>query len=102
MHVLSMFAAAMFMYGGIYSMEIKRMRPIMWKNHSILAHNVMGMVAIGLFTLQCILGFFRIRNVQYRIVQIFLHWFFGNFQYGLARKVKVSQKSKSLGHNHLI
>jgi hypothetical protein len=87
MHVLCMLTAIMFMYGGIYAMEIKRVENINWGDTRILVHIVLGGAAMGIFTIHVFLGFFRLKAIDLRLIQIFLHWFVGHLEYLLASKL---------------
>jgi len=84
-HVLCMGAAAMFMYGGLYAMEIKRIEPLQWESPDIVVHSVLGFAAMGMFTIHILLGFFRFKKLEVRLIQIMMHWLFGNLEYFLAR-----------------
>jgi hypothetical protein len=47
-------------------------------------HGVMGGVSCGMYSFHFFLGVFRMKNPKRRRIQIFLHWFFGLFNYLLA------------------
>ncbi|ODM90150.1 Ferric-chelate reductase 1 [Orchesella cincta] len=83
-HVLCMCSAAMFTFGGIYVMELKRIRPINWDDPQIATHVILGSIVIFLFFVQVFTGFFRVRELKKRIVNIFTHWFLGVLEYILA------------------
>ncbi|CAL8099093.1 unnamed protein product [Orchesella dallaii] len=83
-HVLCMVSAAMFTFGGIYVMELKRIKPINWDDPQISAHIILGSIVICLFFVQVFTGFFRVRDLKKRMVNIFTHWFLGVLEYVLA------------------
>jgi len=87
-HVLTFILAAVFNVGGIYAIEIKRTEPLNLLDRKQLIHAAMGAASILIFTFHLLLGVFRLKSPKRRRIQIFLHWFFGIFNYLAARKKK--------------
>lgn len=85
-HVLCMVTSAIFTFGGIYVMELKRVDAINWEDHNITAHVIIGFAVILLFGFQVLTGFIRVRNIKKRILNIFMHWFLGVLEYLMASK----------------
>ncbi len=83
-HVLCMVSAAMFTFGGIYVMELKRRDPVNWLDPNITTHVIIGYIIISVFFFQVCTGFFRVRDPKRRLFNIFTHWLLGVLEYLLA------------------
>lgn len=101
-HVLCMASAAMFTFGGIYVLELKRRPKIIesnrpwynwwmsvtyyWEDPATVAHMMIGIVIVVVFFAQSVAGFFRAKDARKRKFEIMIHWLLGVLEYVLASK----------------